>query len=64
MFRKIFCRSIFAASSLLFASSVSCNQKNDAYIWGNGYYQARPDALLQFQNFYPKKISNLPENIS
>jgi len=32
-------------------------------MWGNGVYQARPDALLQFQNFTPKKITNLPSNL-
>ncbi|KAL4490241.1 hypothetical protein ABPG72_004280 [Tetrahymena utriculariae] len=26
------------------------------YIWGNGIYQARPDALLQYKNFEPKLI--------
>jgi len=25
--------------------------KTVSYIWGNGVYQARPDALLQFRNF-------------
>lgn len=32
-------------------------------MWGNGVYQARPDALLQFKNFSPKKITNLPDNL-
>lgn len=32
-------------------------------MWGNGVYQARPDALLQFKNFFPKKITNLPDNL-
>lgn len=26
------------------------------YVWGNGYYQTRPDMKNQFNNFYPKKI--------
>lgn len=39
------------------------HRKNEVYIWGNGVYQARPDALLQFQNFVPKKINNLPSNM-
>lgn len=33
--------------------------KTVSYIWGNGVYQARPDALLQFKNFEPKRIANL-----
>ena len=33
------------------------------FIWGNGVYQARPDALLQFHNFTPKRITNLPDNL-
>ena len=33
-------------------------------MWGNGVYQARPDALLQFKNFQPKKITNLPDNLT
>lgn len=32
-------------------------------MWGNGYYQARPDAILQFKNFTPKHIKNLPDNL-
>lgn len=28
------------------------------FIWGNGIYQARPDAVLQFKNFEPKLIKN------
>jgi hypothetical protein len=38
-------------------------KKYDTYIWGNGYYQARPDAILQFKNFTPKLIKNLPDNL-
>lgn len=38
-------------------------RKNEVYMWGNGVYQARPDALLQFKNFSPKKITNLPDNL-
>lgn len=33
--------------------------KTVSYIWGNGVYQARPDALLQFRNFEPKRITTL-----
>lgn len=65
MFRKFAYRSgIFAASALLLNSPVFCtNKKTETFIWGNGFYQARPDALLQFQNFTPKKINNLPDNL-
>lgn len=28
------------------------------YIWGNGFYQARPDIGLSFKNFEPKLIKN------
>jgi len=38
-------------------------EKHEVYLWGNGIYQARPDALLQFKNFTPKKITNLPDNL-
>lgn len=37
--------------------------KHQVYLWGNGVYQARPDALLQFQNFTPKKMANLPAGL-
>jgi hypothetical protein len=37
--------------------------RHQVYLWGNGVYQARPDALLQFQNFTPKLITNLPANL-
>lgn len=57
MFKRIALRTALAATSMLMTSTVFCkNNKSDVYIWGNGYYQARPDALLQFQNFTPKKI--------
>jgi hypothetical protein len=63
MLRKIANRAAILAVPLLLGS-LSCNEsKNSVYIWGNGHYQARPDALLQFQNYYPKKIENLPPNI-
>lgn len=50
---------------LLTTTSFICKEKNEnkTYIWGNGFYQARPDALLQFQNFCPKLITNLPKNL-
>jgi len=64
MFKKLISKSLLAATSVLFSSSIFCHpQKNETYIWGNGYYQARPDALLQFLNFYPKKVNNLPPDI-
>lgn len=65
MFRKIATRTALAAASVLFGSAVLCNTpKYETYIWGNGSYQARPDALLQFLNFYPKKVANLPSNLT
>lgn len=64
MFRKFATRISIAAASLLFGSAVYCNtRKHETYIWGNGSYQARPDALLQFLNFYPKKVNNLPADL-
>lgn len=32
------------------------DEKKIMYIWGNGFYQARPEKLNQFKNFVPKKI--------
>ena len=58
---------LFAGTSLLTTKQHFCAQnkkKYDTYIWGNGYYQARPDAILQFKNFVPKHIKNLPDNIA
>ena len=52
---------LMAATSLPFLCAPK--RKNEVYIWGNGVYQARPDALLQFKNFTPKKITNLPDNL-
>lgn len=63
MFIRFATRSLLAASSL-FATNVFCKEvKRETYIWGNGVYQARPDALLQFHNFTPKKMENLPKNL-
>ena len=63
MFHKIFMKSCMAATAL-YLSPVLCKEpKREVYVWGNGVYQARPDALLQFKNFTPKKIQNLPENL-
>ena len=63
MFSRLATRSLFAATSL-FTSTAFCKEgKRETYIWGNGSYQARPDALLQFHNFTPKKIQNLPNNL-
>ena len=50
-----------AATSLPFMCANK--PKNEVYLWGNGVYQARPDALLQFRNFHPKRITNLPDNL-
>lgn len=64
MFRKIVSKTLIAGASVLFAKAALCSsKKNESYIWGNGRYQARPDALLQFHNFYPKKINNLPSDL-
>jgi hypothetical protein len=64
MFRKLLNKSLISTASILFGTSVLCNtKKHEAYIWGNGYYQARPDALLQFHNFVPKVINNLPNDL-
>lgn len=53
---------MMAATSLPFLCADK--RKNEVYIWGNGVYQARPDALLQFKNFSPKRITNLPDNLA
>jgi hypothetical protein len=52
---------IMASSMLPFICKEK--EKHEVYLWGNGIYQARPDALLQFKNFTPKKITNLPDNL-
>lgn len=51
------------ASQWVCAEEKKKNLINQTYLWGNGVYQARPDALLQFHNFTPKKIKNLPKNL-
>ncbi|EGR26934.1 phosphatidylinositol 3- and 4-kinase family protein, putative [Ichthyophthirius multifiliis] len=33
-------------------------QKTKTFIWGNGIYQPRPEATLQFKNFEPKLIED------
>ena len=40
--------------------------RTKTYIWGNGVYQPRPDALFRFRNFEPKLIKTFsgPENIN
>lgn len=63
MFRKLALRTAIATTSLLFGNVFCKERKHEVYIWGNGVYQARPDALLQFHNFYPKKIENLPKDL-
>lgn len=62
LFRNLFKGAAFMAVSSL---PIFCapKYKNEVYMWGNGIYQARPDALLQFKNFTPKKITNLPDNL-
>ena len=65
MFKRLAMKTALAAASVMMGGPIYCKtQKNDTYIWGNGYYQARPDALLQFHNFYPKKIDNLPSDLA
>lgn len=63
MFPKIALRTAIAATSIMLGNILCKDKKQDIYIWGNGNYQARPDALLQFKNFSPKKILNLPVNL-
>lgn len=51
-----------ALTGLMLTGSAMCTQKKknkSCYIWGNGTYQARPDAILQFRNFEPKRIDTL-----
>ena len=63
MFSRLFTKSLGLAS-LLLIPTVACKTKREVYIWGNGFYQARPDAILQFRNFVPKKIQGLPANLT
>jgi len=44
----------------------SCNNQTKTYIWGNGVYQARPDAMMRFRNYEPKLIKTFlgKENIN
>jgi hypothetical protein len=63
MWRNIAKRLSIITMPVLLGSYLCNEPKYSVYIWGNGHYQARPDALLQFQNYYPKKIANLPNNI-
>lgn len=53
MFSKTL-RKLLPMFSVFAIASVHCTTKHKTYLWGNGYYQARPDALLQFKNFTPK----------
>ena len=62
-FRKGIPLFMAAFSSLLICAEEKKNIKTQTYLWGNGVYQARPDALLQFHNFRPKRIKNLPDNL-
>lgn len=63
----MFLKTLIRGAALMAASSLPLycaeKRKNEVYMWGNGVYQARPDALLQFKNFFPKKIANLPDNL-
>ena len=55
----MFLRTLVRGAALMAATSVpflcASKTKNEVYMWGNGIYQARPAALLQFKNFVPKK---------
>jgi hypothetical protein len=66
-YRSLFQKLPLFAGALL-ASVLGTNSRcdennNNVFIWGNGYYQARPDAIMQFQNFIPKKVVNLPKKL-
>lgn len=37
---------------------------SSTFIWGHGYYQARPDAILQFKNFEPKQVKTFTHDRS
>lgn len=65
----MFLKSIIRGAPIALAAlstRLLCKQEDPqhkVYLWGNGVYQARPDALLQFQNFTPKLVTNLPSNL-
>jgi hypothetical protein len=62
----MFLRHLLRGTALMAATSLPflcASPKHEVYIWGNGVYQARPDALLQFRNFTPKRITNLPHDL-
>lgn len=66
MYKILKSKTLFSLAACLTFSTVTANtnkKNHEVYIWGNGNYQARPDALLQFKNFIPKKITNLPKNL-
>lgn len=63
MFSRLFTRFLIAGSSVVLPAVACKEPKKEVYIWGNGVYQARPDALLQFKNFSPKRIDNLPADL-
>lgn len=56
--------SILGVAPVLSVSSSDAPKKTSTYIWGNGYYQARPDSILQFKNFEPKLIKTFTGNKS
>lgn len=64
MFAKVFTPkkiSLAFAASSFFLYSYSCQSESSrtkTFIWGNGNYQARPDAYVQFNNFEPKLIKS------
>ena len=43
----------------LFGKKKDTPKHTKSYIWGNGFYYARPGAAMQFKNFEPKLIKNI-----
>lgn len=66
---KGFARLVGAAGVLLtlptlYAKGKDKPKNTTTYIWGNGFYQARPDAILQFKNLEPKRITTFTGDMS
>jgi len=51
-----FTRNVLNFKSKEVNSNQAHNKQTKTYIWGNGVYQARPDAAMRFRNFEPKLI--------
>lgn len=54
LFVSYFLNQKFSESFLGFFESKE--EEVESYQWGNGHYQARPEEILQFKNFFPHKI--------